>query len=481
MCAWLCFIGASELRNGEIHLIPSQLLQNVGMHLAKFNVDFFLTIKRNGKKNCRKKVARARRSALLRAEAHREKRRAVFGNQSVIAEKLSRGATKTLAMPQTSLYVGAPESFSVLRSPEKVLELVSAFALTHRKRVISDITVDFSRIKEQDLGAHALLDKLVDEIAVQAKFQGARLRWKGSYPRDPAQQRFVRAMGIIRQLGIRQHYLSSNAASKIVLFERRCRHYVRAVKPPSPFDKREQDNAAERFVNHINGCLAREGRELTFVSRGQLCNYVVEILDNVENHAGMTDWTIQGYLDMATENPECEIVILNFGKSIAETMSVVAAGTYIDGKIRSFLMKQELAGAYLNGFRREDLLTLFALQGSVSSKRVDHASTRGQGTADLIEFFQRMNDERMVEDRKSASMYILSGTTRILFDGRYRIHSGEGTSRTIAFNKENDLGRIPDSSCVLPLKSGAMPGTMIGIKFPIQAGSLQSTPQVAAM
>lgn len=443
------------------------------MHLAKFDVDLYLTRKRERKAAARRKVREVRAASRRRAAIERYRRSRVFGSQSIVAEMLSRAAPNVLSMPQTSLHLSLPPSFSMLDAPEAVLNLVSSFALTHRTLSISDVFVDFSRITAQDLGAHALLDKLVDEIALQTSYRNSRMGWKGNFPKSAAQQRFIRAMGIIRQLGLSHHYLPLGDAEKIHLFERRCRHFVRELRPRNPEDKTEQSNAAERFANHVNRCLAREGRELTPSARGQLCQYVVEVIDNAENHAGMVDWTIQGYLDTASESPECEIVIFNFGKSIAATLQELPAGNYTKDQIQRYLDLHLAKGWFGPSWREEDLLTLIALQGSVSSKNTSLDTTRGQGTADLIEFFQRMNDERQVEHLTSATMYIVSGRTRILFADKYRMHRVDDGSRVIAFNEPNDLNLPPDPQCVMPLKSGEFPGTMIGIKFLVQAESLQ--------
>ena len=175
-------------------------------------------------------------------------------------------------------------------------------------------------------------------------------------------------MGIIRQLGLSHHYLPVDDQARISLFERRCRHYVRVFRPRHPDDKTEQANAAEKFANHVNKCLAREGRALTETARALLCSYVVEIIDNAENHAGMVDWTIQGYLDAACESPECEIVILNFGKSIAETLQELSIDSYTWRQIGGYLDRHRQCGWFSSGWREEDLLTLIALQASVSRK-----------------------------------------------------------------------------------------------------------------
>lgn len=387
---------------------------------------------------------------------------------------LSKRATARLHPLQTSLRVVVPPNFSMLSNPAGVLGLVAAVARTFEEQNLSDVYVDFSGITSQDLGAHAVLGKLVDEVAQQIKYNNATFRWKGSFPRGAAQQRFVRAMGIIRVLGLRRFYLEESDASKIHLFERTCRHYLRPKLRTKLQDKTERDNAAERFIHHINRCLGRGGRELTPEARAKLCSYVVEILDNAECHAGMIDWTIQGYLDAKLAIPQCEIVIFNFGKSIAETFEELEPNSYTALQIKPYLDLHAKSGWFGRGWRKEDLYTLLALQGSISSKNTSEDTTRGQGMADLVESFQRINDEMNASGGTEPSMYIVSGSTLIKFDRKYRMLSTNG-SRRIAFNPTNNLTFPPDPKCVLALQPGHFPGTMIGITFPVQSSSTQAT------
>lgn len=445
------------------------------MHVAKFDPRHFLTLKRRRKTIVKRRRLFHRHQARLRAFEHRHSKAVEFGASSLVAGMLSHVATKELSLPQTSLRVHIPKIFSISESPEDAIELISSFALTHKNRSLSDVFVDFSDMERQDLGAHALLDKLVDEISTQAKFRKTRIAWKGNFPRDPALKRFLRAMGIIRQLGIKHHYLESDVASKIHVFERCCRHYIRKIKPTNPLEKTEQANAAERFAKHLNRCLNRNGKELTEEARGMLCSYVAEIIDNAENHAGMVDWTIQGYLDMALNQPACEIVIFNFGKSISETLDALPDESYTKEQIRPYMELHSQRGWFGKTWRKEDLLTLIALQSQVSSRNTSDDTTRGQGTVELIDFFQRMSDALSVEGANPATMYILSGSTRIIFDGKYRLQTADDGSKFIAFNEGNDLNQPPDPAYVKPLRKGSLPGTMIGIKFPIHARNLRET------
>ncbi len=386
---------------------------------------------------------------------------------------LAKHAKYELKLPQTSLRLQVPADFSLLRNPAEVIGFINAFARVHRDKVLSDVYVDFSKVTSHDLGAHALLCKLVEEIDLQAKFKIAHVGWKGNYPRDPAITRLIRSMGIIRKLGIVSHYLPYADAQKIHLFERRCRHEIRALKL-RPDEKSDQNNATARFADHVNRCLARENRQLTDTARSQLCTYVAEIIDNAERHAGMVDWTIQGYIDTALPQPECEIVIFNFGKSIAETLEELPSDSYtVSQQVTPYINAHVKRALFGKEWRRTDLVTLIALQGSVSSKNATDCADGGQGTADLIEFFQGMNHERNLEKYGEATMYIVSGETKVVFDGRYKIRTGGNGPRVIAFNSANDLNDAPDPQSVMPLQGAFFPGTIIGIKFPVRPSDMQ--------
>lgn len=179
----------------------------------------------------------------------------------------------------------------------------------------------------------------------QATFHRKHLRWRGRYPKGQEERRFLRSMGIIRTLDLKHHFLSAHDASMIIRFERRRRHYYGAgIRFNDPLDKSQQSNAAQRFAEHVNRCLRKEGRELTPLARMHLCDFVVEIIDNAENHAGMIDWTIQGYIDLASDQPHCEIVIFNFGKSISESLGAVRRDGYTWRQISEYLELHSKSG-----------------------------------------------------------------------------------------------------------------------------------------
>ena len=63
----------------------------------------------------------------------------------------------------------------------------------------------------------------------------------------------------------------------------------------------------------------------------------------------------------------------------------------------------------------------------------------------------------------SAIMSLVSGKTRIIFDGKYRLDK----DGRIAFNSDNDLHLQPDPQHVVELDGVFFPGTLLSIKYPI--------------
>ena len=357
-----------------------------------------------------------------------------------------------------------PSSFSMIDSPERTISALADFARAMRSDRLGTVYIDFGKLDQYDLGANGLLDIIVDELTVEARRTGRIIRWRGNFPANPAHVRFVRAMGVIKRLKVIHEYPSPEDQEKLALFDNRCRHYIRALRPRQ-IDKKSKVTA--EFADHIDRCLGTTNRRLTPESKGRLCSYVGEILDNAEQHSGLLDWAIQGYLDTMVETPMCEVVIFNFGRTIAETFEALPADSFTRVQIQKYIDLHNQRRLFGGSWRKEDLYTLIALQGNVSSKNFKASDTRGNGTVDLIDFFQRVHAECSGDKDHSVKMVIVSGSTRVLFDGKYTMSPNPDGIKVIAFNDHNNLEERPDREYVRKLEGVSFPGTLIGLKFPL--------------
>lgn len=445
------------------------------MHFAKTDVTRYLSEKRARKADRR---IHKQHIAETKMQAKRKAMSSHFGRRSKILEMMAKGMSggNVIYKNRVARFV-IPASFSIIDSPDRTLAALGNLAREMHTRQISSVFLDFKKLTEYDLGANGLLDVLVDELSTQARQTRHRIRWHGTYPADPAHRRYLQAMGVIKRLKIAHEYPTKDEEGKLALFDTRCKHYVRALNPRGA-DKKAR--VTQRFADHINRCLASVKRELTPEARSRLCQYIGEIIDNAEEHAGLLDWAIQGYLDAHLSNPVCEIVIFNFGRTIAHSFEELPAPSYTRHQIQQYIELHKKNRFFQSGWRKEDLYTLIALQGNVSSKNLSATDTRGNGTVDLIDLFQRVHTECMKgQNNLAASMVIVSGSTYILFDGKYQMSPNSIGNKIIAFNDANDLHQKPDSKYVRQLDGITFPGTLISLKFPLSNDATIGTGEVS--
>ena len=382
-------------------------------HLAKTNVPLYLQ-----KKRSRKGARRAHRvwKEKVEARAHNAELDRRFGAASKIVAMMASVDPSPAVFRKRGVRLPLPGTFSILDNPGLAIGAVSEFASQLRAQQLGRIYLDFTKVVSQDLGANGLLDVLVDELQTQAKRTGRQIKWRGTFPKSASDRRFMRSMGVIKRLKIAHEYLEDSEAAAIVLFNERCKHYTRSEKPTHA-DKKSR--VTQQFADHINNCLSHVGRRLHLGARSRMCDYVGEIIDNAEQHGLMGDWSIQGYLDTSLTTPICEIVIFNFGRTIAESFEALNRDSYTRQQVQKYIDLHQNGGFFRPDWRKEDLYSLIALQGGVSTKNHTAADTRGNGTVDLITFFQKMHKECTAnEHEEAARMALLSGSTFILFDER---------------------------------------------------------------
>jgi hypothetical protein len=466
-CGCLAYYLCKAARGRSLNLEKT----SVALHPAKVNIPLYLQVKR-----ARKSFKRSQREwkSHLQNALHAEEFDRRFGPSSKIVAMLAGdGAPLAEVLRKKAIRFQLPATFSILDKPEVAIGSVGQFASQLRAQRLGSIYLDFTAVAEQDLGANALLDVLVDELQTQARRTGRRIRWHGTYPKRADDRRFLRAMGVIKRLQIAHEFLDQNEAAAVVLFDERCKHYTRSLKATQA-DKKSR--VTQGFADHVNDCLGRMQRELTPAARSRMCQYVGEIIDNAEEHGQMGDWSIQGYLDTSRDIPICEIAIFNFGRTIAQTFEALDPASYTRRQVQRYIDLHRKGGLFRRDWRTEDLFTLIALQGSVSTKNGSHLDTRGNGTVDLISFFQRVHQECSSGDvPEQARMALLSGSTFILFDGTYPMQPNANGVNIIAFNPTNDLELRPDPQYVRALAGVDFPGTMICLQFPLALTALRAS------
>ena len=368
--------------------------------------------------------------------------------------------------------ISIPPVFSIIDNPTGTLKVAKQLATYSRLPIkIKGITIDHFNIKSIDLAAESILDLAVMEMEKEIKSHNRKFEIKGHYPLDEHLKRFIRAIGIVKNLDIQHEFLTKDEEKDLKIFQmRNSRFYQKDNIDQSDY----KENTITDFVDHINSCLMVNGRKLTPESILNLADYTGEIISNVEDHTDINDWSIVGYLDNSHEEHICEITIFNFGNTMASTLNDLPEAHYTKKIISPYIELHKNKGWFSDDWDENDLLTLIALQGDISSKNIDETMDRGQGTVEMIEFFQQVHQECMKESHSCARMAILSGSTHILFDGTYAMSSVNGR-KIIAFNKDNNLESPPDKKFVTNLGKTFFPGTIISIRFPLQDTQTQIT------
>ena len=117
-------------------------------------------------------------------------------------------------------------------------------------------------------------------------------------------------------------------------------------------------------------------------------------------------------------------------------------------------------------FEEETLWTLYALQEGVTSVPPDQYHQRGNGSIRFIESFFNIKGENGCDN--VSYLRIVSGRTRIIFDGAYQISTKTNQNgevfRVMTFNKEENLDYKPDKKYVY-YADDYFPGTIISAKI----------------
>lgn len=401
--------------------------------------------------------------ALMSAPDFREEIRR--GYQSAPLRLMAAKCSETL--PSDAVVAGkmvAPRIFSLHENPQETLRTIfriAKYAQSQRSQL--RVSIDLGGVKKMDLAADSLLGIVLKEIKNEC-FGVRRAVIRGSYPRSEELRTEMTEVGTVKVLMSRPGQdnveLSFNEDIRVY------RHRETGTEITRTYDASATvETVTGEFANHVNRCLNTIGLELNEIGLKNLCKYIGELLANAQEHAGITDWTIIGYLD--TKSKVFKFSVINFGKSIEDTFTDLDPDSYTWKQIESYVYRHQNSALRKFGMRRGSLITVAALQGKVSSKNFTNENTRGQGTVAMIEFFQNIYDHCKGEGAVPAEMTLISGSTHISFDGRYRISQVASNRELIAFNANNDMNELPDGKVVRSMPGVSFPGTIITINFPL--------------
>jgi hypothetical protein len=385
-------------------------------------------------------------------------------------------SSATYSRERNAWLIKFPEKFCLINNSRETLDVIYSLVECYSNGATS-FFFDQSKCDEIGIAASALFDIVALEIRNELRRRKLNFVCGGFLPDDPRAANLIKRMGITRHLKVPGTQLPSVIHDSFVVFD-----LFEGRKPVGSDLMRTttQEIAASNLVRFLDKCLKLGKYELKVPDQRQILKWVGEIITNAEDHSGEGKWYVIACLcpcESGDSIYECQIGIINFGRSIYESLNnantprqtLIQIKDVADRHLsRNFFHKQE--------YEPQDLWTLYALQDGVSRFSVRPGdSTRGKGTVDMIEAFQYLG--RTNTGSLKPRMSLVSGSSLILFDEKYRMKSmivDQGSRKIIAFNEANSLDDKPDKDNVSSLGAALFPGTVLSFRFYIDHKHLAS-------
>jgi hypothetical protein len=350
------------------------------------------------------------------------------------------------------LTVRAGKVFSFIDDPEHAIGVIDGLLRCVQSNPKS-IKFDQSECEVVDLCA----DSVVKVLALEAK-KTQRLRFLGDWPKNDDAREIVAATGLPKALGVALPDFPNFLTLPL----------IHGRKKGSLLSSSDKEFGVHKLISRLDQWFGEFDFQLTNAGKRRFGKLIGEVLANAEDHSGREQWWLCGYLrkPRTQQYGDCHITIFSFGRSLAESLQELPADSYLRRQIEELVDRHSRTGLFApSQWTEADLWTLYALQDGVS--RYHHEdSSRGVGTADMIEEFQQLG--KTENHGASPKMCVLSGSTHVLFDGSYFMQDVDTDNgehrRVIAFNESNDLRLRPDPKAVQSLKA-SFPGTLISLRF----------------
>lgn len=377
-----------------------------------------------------------------------------------------------------------PEIFSVIDKPEDAYDFLAKSLAVVLYGKNSDVRFDYSKCNRVDVGAQVLLDLILIDVIdffnrclethlIHSKFKWVRkaIGAKGLQSTKVSIQQLLRSIGSLAIFGEEKAF-SNIVPCSLTRFRRDPSWTGEAAA-----ERKEVETT--RLLEYVVKSLAKVNKTLTGEKLDSLGIVIGEALANAEEHSSTHRRISIGYFRLDDTDPDrigtFRLVILNFGTTIYEKFADPdCPNPRIVAQMRSLSSRYTKSGFFSPGkFSEEELWTLYALQEGVTS--IDPVERRrGKGTIRYIENFFAIKGSDELDP--ISRMTVLSGNTRITFDGKYRT-AGKGPTgdevRVMTFNKSGTLEKPPDGNYVEATQS-YFPGVLISARILLQRDDTQN-------
>lgn len=368
-------------------------------------------------------------------------------------------------------HLDIPRCFSLIENYEESFNFLKRLFVLLHKNKHDEIVLDYKNCERIDVDASICMDVMLAEFIShfhKCRKLGYRDIFKGGITPINFEQDNIKkvlfSIGAYRNLrGFRISY--PDVEDLPVL--------INDHTNPTVWSKSEVD--LTKIVEYIKKCLVRLNRELTPDAENEFYKVIGEVMSNSLEHGTMRhSYSIGFFQETHNDNEHFGIFnfsIFNFGDTIYQTFKRDDCPNK-----RAVSQMTELSDVYTKkgwfkkaAFEEETLWTLYALQEGVTSKE----KKRGNGSIQYIENFFRLKGD--LNKDNISKLVIVSGNTRIMFDGTYQITEKhkEGEKRRykmITFNNSGEISDEPDKKFVT-FAPHFFPGTMISARILIKFGN----------
>ncbi len=375
-----------------------------------------------------------------------------------------------------------PKHFSILSNPESSYDVLKQIVEAITFQNCDKLILDYQNCKCCDLATQVFLDSILKSFDRYARLCKAAKVTKyirisqvcGEHIYDDSLRKMINSVGSPVELINRQIQFKDVEPFRLRQIDSRD---VTKVK----FEGLKEIDSTD-LIEYVQKCLLRFNKTLTQDARQALGTVLGETIANAEEHSTLHNRYLIGYMEENNDNQShygiLNVVIMNTGSTIYERFKYPNEDEIINsecvGQMQSLSDKFTKKGLFdFNKFTEETLWTLYSLQGGVSIVPRE-VRNRGNGTIGFIKSFFSLKGSTEVDN--VSRMTILSGNTRIDFDGTYQISESVGNDgRKIArmtFNRTNSLDVKPDSKYVYHTKH-YFPGTLISAQLLINDDDVQ--------
>jgi hypothetical protein len=361
-----------------------------------------------------------------------------------------------------------PKCFSLIENYQESFDFLKRLFVVLDKNKANKIILDYSNCERIDVDASICMDVLLGDF-VKYIYKCRKLGYNNLFKGGITPINFENE-GIKKVLFSIGAYKNINGISI---------NYPDVEALPVLINDRNNADVWQRseidqtkIVEYIKRCLNRLGRELSIETETSFYKVIGEVMSNAEEHGTMPNRFAIGFFQETHNDGEhfgiFNFSIFNFGDTIYQTFKKEKCPNKKVVKQMADLSEEYTKKGWFSkaNFEEETLWTLYALQEGVTSK----AKKRGNGSIQYIENFFKLKGD-LIKDNIS-SMLIVSGNTRIMFDGEYKIiekvkEIDKRKYKMITFNDSGEINKEPDKKYVT-FAPHFFPGTMISARILIK-------------